>query len=149
MRYYVSILNAICSQQMSYFSIFSQNLLKILQKCGGQYSNWSGFVFKDMAFTLIQRLSQVLAFETFLISYFNFCSQMISEFRFEKLQVFKLKSQMLSIKRFPKKIVLCILPWLEPLRKKLKNAKKFLETEKVFMPNIHGFFQFNLCRTIL
>lgn len=38
---------------------FSQNLLKIVQKCGGQYSDWSGFIFKDMAFTSLQRLSQV------------------------------------------------------------------------------------------
>ena len=87
-RYYVSILNAICNQQMSYFSIFSQNLLKILQKSGGQYSNWSGFVFKDMAFTLLQRLSQVLAFKTFLMSYLNFYTQVILQFRFEKFTSF-------------------------------------------------------------
>ena len=30
-----------------------------MQKCGGQYSDSSGFIFKDMAFTIIQRLSQV------------------------------------------------------------------------------------------
>ena len=39
---------------------FSQNLLKVVQICGGQYSDWSGFIFKDMAFTIFQRLPQVL-----------------------------------------------------------------------------------------
>lgn len=47
--------------------LFSQNLLKIVQKCGGQYSDWSGFIFKDMAFTSLQRLSQVFNHEIFIV----------------------------------------------------------------------------------
>ena len=41
---------------------FCQNLLKVVHKCGGQYSDWSGFIFKDMAFTILQRLPQVSTF---------------------------------------------------------------------------------------
>ena len=47
--------------------LFSQNLLKIVQKCGGQYSDWSGFIFKDMAFTSLQRLSQVFNHDIFIV----------------------------------------------------------------------------------
>ena len=47
---------------------FSQNLLKVVQICGGQYSDWSGFIFKDMAFTIFQRLPQV---HTYILSPFS------------------------------------------------------------------------------
>lgn len=40
-------------------SLFSESMLKVIQKNGGQFSDWAEFLYKDLVVTLLQELPSV------------------------------------------------------------------------------------------